>query len=340
MRKYLLPETGTFYKANLHCHSTVSDGHFSPETLKAMYKARGYSIIAFTDHDVFIPHPELRDPDFLPLHGYEMEIDKLLSPNYADALTSHFCFIALDETNRTPVCWHRTKYHNGGSGRYAHLVQFDPNEPDYEREYTPACINDMIRRAREKNFFVTYNHPSWSRESYPAYSQYHGMNAMEMSNSFAALEQREYNSRVYEDFLQQGKRIFCINTDDNHNHGEPDTIWWDSFRNFTMIKAEKLDYPSVAASLLAGNFYASQGPLIDALYFEDGMLRIACPPVERILFTTGRRRSSLQTGTFGEFRVMKEDLYVRITLIDRYGNTADTNAYFADELLSAGEDNT
>ena len=26
MRKYLLPEKGTFYKANLHCHATFSDG--------------------------------------------------------------------------------------------------------------------------------------------------------------------------------------------------------------------------------------------------------------------------------------------------------------------------
>ena len=26
MRKYLLPETGNFYKSNLHCHTTMSDG--------------------------------------------------------------------------------------------------------------------------------------------------------------------------------------------------------------------------------------------------------------------------------------------------------------------------
>ncbi|GEM_PF-2916627 len=32
MRKYLLPEDGMFYKANMHCHSTLSDGEFSPMT--------------------------------------------------------------------------------------------------------------------------------------------------------------------------------------------------------------------------------------------------------------------------------------------------------------------
>ena len=58
MRKYLLPENGTFYKANLHCHSTVSDGKLSPEEMKAEYQKRGYSVIAYTDHKVMVPHPD------------------------------------------------------------------------------------------------------------------------------------------------------------------------------------------------------------------------------------------------------------------------------------------
>ena len=41
MRYYLLPETGTFYKANLHSHSTVSDGKWTPEQMKEAYMAKG-----------------------------------------------------------------------------------------------------------------------------------------------------------------------------------------------------------------------------------------------------------------------------------------------------------
>ena len=37
MKKYLLPEGGNFYKANLHCHSNVSDGALSPAELKKIY---------------------------------------------------------------------------------------------------------------------------------------------------------------------------------------------------------------------------------------------------------------------------------------------------------------
>ena len=42
MRKYLISEKGSFYKANLHCHTTVSDGCLTPEEVKAAYKEKGY----------------------------------------------------------------------------------------------------------------------------------------------------------------------------------------------------------------------------------------------------------------------------------------------------------
>ena len=38
------------YKANLHCHSTVSDGKLTPAELKDAYKNHGYSILCITDH--------------------------------------------------------------------------------------------------------------------------------------------------------------------------------------------------------------------------------------------------------------------------------------------------
>ena len=38
------------FKANMHCHSTISDGKLTPEELKAAYKAQGYSVLAITDH--------------------------------------------------------------------------------------------------------------------------------------------------------------------------------------------------------------------------------------------------------------------------------------------------
>ncbi len=62
------------FKANLHCHSTASDGKLTPEELKYAYKKEGYSILAITDHCYPHPHNELTDSDFLLLTGYEAYI--------------------------------------------------------------------------------------------------------------------------------------------------------------------------------------------------------------------------------------------------------------------------
>ena len=42
---------GTWYKGQLHCHSTASDGELSPSEVVARYAALGYQFIALSDHD-------------------------------------------------------------------------------------------------------------------------------------------------------------------------------------------------------------------------------------------------------------------------------------------------
>ena len=39
MKKYLLPNNVSWYRANLHCHTTISDGQLTPEEVKEAYKA-------------------------------------------------------------------------------------------------------------------------------------------------------------------------------------------------------------------------------------------------------------------------------------------------------------
>lgn len=343
MKKYLLPESGRFYKANLHCHSDRSDGHLSPAELKKVYQAHGYSIIAYTDHDVFLHHDDLRDETFLPLNGYEVEITEF-TPDRADLFTCHLCFIAKDEQMRTPVCWHRSKYLFCNAPKYVNEMVIDESQPDYERTYDVACINDMIRKAREANFFVTYNHPVWSVENYEIYGKLEGMNAMEMVNYGCVVEgYLENNERVYDDLLRQGKRLWCIDADDNHCHHPQDSSHFDACGAWTMIKAPSLTYPEIIESLEKGRFYSSTGPEIYSLYVEDGRLNITTSPAKKIVLTTGHRRAEIRypkpgqplTGAVGDeaFYIKPGDKYVRVTVFDEHGETADTNAYWVDELL-------
>lgn len=338
MKKYLISDKGRFFKANLHCHSTVSDGRLSPEEIKKAYMEKGYSIVAYTDHDVLIPHPELAEENFLPLNGFEVEINEPGKSDFCDTKTCHICYIALEPDNLIMPFYHRTEYLFGNSVNYRHLVKFDESKPDYIREYNGECISDMIKQGRDNGFFVTYNHPRWSMENYDQYMSYNGMNAMEICNYGCWINgYGDYNEREYDDMLTGGKKIFCIATDDNHNVHPLDSKNSDSFGGFTMIKAEKLEYSTITDALLRGDFYASQGPEIYDLWVEDGNVHITCSDCESIIMTTGRRNRKVVYNvgkglTEAVFPYVDKDIYFRITVTDKCGLHANTNAYFVDEL--------
>lgn len=336
MIKHLLPEKGNFYKANLHAHTTVSDGTLYPEEMKELYKNKGYSILACTDHEVMVPHHELTDDGFLMLTGFELGFDEAWCPDFLDARVCDLCVISLSKDNITQPFFHKTKYHDIKKNS---LIKYDENEPDFEREYNFRCINEAIKICREKGFFVTYNHPTWSLEHYEDYIKYQGMNAMEICNYSSFIDgYDEYNSKAYDDFLRKGERIFCIAADDNHNRRDPACRMWDSFGAFTVIKAKELTYEAVADALIKGNFYSSQGPEIYGLWLEDDKLHIECSPADKVVCTVNKRRCmsryNEETGliTHAVFEIKPSDGYFRVTVIDKNGLKADTNAYFTDTL--------
>ena len=338
MRKYLLPQKGNFYKANLHCHTTVSDGVLTPEQVKKAYMEKGYSIVAYTDHDIMIDHSNLQEENFLPLRGWEIEFDEK-NTSYRKQKTCHICLIAISSDNKTQICYNRTGKMIGNASKYRNQAVFDDTLPDYEIEYSVDCVNDVIRTGLENGFFVTYNHPSWSLEEPSTYLAYNGMNAMEIAN-WGCIEDgyEDHVPHIYDDMLRAGKRIYCSATDDNHNYG--DNWWHDSFGGFNMIKAEKLEYNTITAALVNGDFYSSMGPEIYELYIEDGKIHIKCSPVQNITVHTGSRRSRSRWAygderlTEAKFGMTPEDGYVRFSITDKNGKSAHTRAYFWDEIFA------
>lgn len=340
MKKYLLPNTGNFYKANLHCHTTVSDGSLTPEEVKEEYLSRGYSVVAYTDHEIMIHHHELTDENFLALTGYEMSIETThIGWGRPGHKVCHICAIALTPDITRQVCWHSDMSWWLRTPEICEKFDY-LGEPNYIRVYNHKTINDMIKTARDNGFFVTYNHPTWSQEFSEQYLGYHGMHAMEICNYGCLTEgYDDYNPRVYDEMLQNGERIYCIATDDNHNHHPKNSRFWDSGGGFTMIKAENLGYETITQALLDGNFYASQGPEIHELWYEDGFVHIKCSPADKIEIMSGYRHNAIvidENGTgliYAKFPVEKEHSYFRITVTDKNGKPANTNAYYLDELI-------
>lgn len=338
MRKYLLPKNGNFYKANLHCHTNISDGKLSPEEIKNAYKEKGYSIVAYTDHEVFITHNDLTDSEFLALNGMEIAFGEMYADKtYQFAEQCHLLAIALDKNIAVQPIFAEERHVRYNKHLFS-LVNVGDNVRPLDKWYSKSCINFTINTCNKKGFFTVYNHPTWSLENYSQYINYEGMHAMEMFNGSANSDGFEdYNPRVYDDLLRSGKKLYCIGTDDNHNVYPFDSPRCDSFKGFTMIKAEKLDYENIAKSLINGNFYASEAPTIDELYYEDGKIYIKCSSAQKIYVTYEGRKAQIEYMidkplTSAEFEISKAHGYFRLTVVGLDGKRATTNAYFVEEL--------
>ena len=74
------------------------------------------------------------------------------------------------------------------------------------------------------------------------------------------------------------------------------------------------------------------------LFRSDGKINITCSSADRIIATYGMRRAGLVCDETGNgvckasFNVVPDSGYVRLTVIDKSGKYAATNAYFCDEL--------
>ena len=338
MKKILLDKNKNFYKGNMHCHSTLSDGHFTPEELKKLYKERGYSFLAITDHEHINNNSYLDDEDFITLTSAEFAIkefpDQSTLKNF-DMKVCHLNFYAKEQGNDYTFCYSEVADHFSKPERKALI-----NRPcgEYERVYGHEGISRLIREANEHGFFVCYNHPRWSLENYADYSGYEGLWGVEIYNHSCCVDGLyDYDINVFDDMLRDGKRVFASCGDDNHN-GKIETRWLQSFGASVYVNAESLSYENIVNGLLSGNFYSSMGPEIYSLYVEDSKVYIECSGAKRISYSTRGRRAKAVNVEQGEclcsacFDIRDTDGYFRIEVMDDKGQRANTQAYFVDEL--------
>ena len=336
MKTHLLPE-GNAYKADLHSHSCISDGRNTPEEMKAHYKSKGYRILALTDHEFLVDHSDLNDPDFLMLTGYEFafcesgEAAWRSGDVYLHDRTLELNLFARDPHNVKQVCFDPRYIVHGQRWR---IDTAERVESPYERVYTIPCIQHLIDTARAYGFIVSVNHPAYSMETPAFFGQLEGIFAMEIINQ-GSYYQGDYNPGMYDEVLRMGRRWGCIATDDSHradvrDGDEADPRPW----GFTMIHAASLAYADVIRALENGDYYASNGPRIEALYIEDGVVKLDCSAAKFVSMRTRFRHNRTEaadlheTLTHAEFPLPAEEPYMRFEVIDAYGRRAFTRAYF------------
>lgn len=333
--KIFLDEKKGYYKANMHCHTTCSDGKLSPDEVKRIYMENGYSIVAFTDHEHVIDQSHLSDESFLALVGCEVAIKEIPTDSTLanqQMKVCHLNFFALNPKNPITPCYNSAADHfvtPEAEGRFI-------PDGEYNRLYTHKSISEMIKRAHDMGYLVAYNHPSWSLENSLDYLGYSGIDFVEICNTGCMREGHADDEHVFEDLLLSGRRVMCIAGDDNHNKKPLGTPASDSFGGYIMINEEKFDYPSIMKALWQGKFYVSTGADILSITKDGDNVHIKTSGARAIHMRTGGRRCQSAFAndsspiTEATFTVRADDKFFRFKAIDENKNIAYSQAYYLD----------
>lgn len=185
---------GRWYRANLHAHTTNSDGDLSPEECAAFYGRAGYDVLAITDHwcvSEVAPGPAF--PLLIP--GVELDGGRPAQ---------------------------RTSYHIVGLNVRARGKIARPEGA------TAQQLVDMIRESGGDAFVA---HPYWSGLMASDILDLEGCFAVEVYNTGCDLEiLRGYSSVHWDDLLTLGGNPGALAVDDGHHHRVDHGLAWTMIR--------------------------------------------------------------------------------------------------------------
>ena len=184
---------GNWYRANLHAHTTNSDGDLSPADCAEFYRHAGYHILAITDHWHVTDLASDR-PDFLIIPGAELDGGRT-------AQRTSFHIVGLNMRSRGRI------EHPGG---------------------TAQEIVDFIRNDGGE---VTIAHPYWSGLMATEIAPVMGAFAIEVYNTGCDLEiLRGFSMVHWDDLLSLGRDVGAVAVDDGHHHKVDHGLGWTMIR--------------------------------------------------------------------------------------------------------------
>lgn len=319
-------DLGNWYKGNLHCHTTDSDGCLTAEEVKTLYKEHGYAFLAISDHDMFSDYRELLDEEeFIILPAIEASAALYVEEGKADRYCVHHIHGILGA---------KAMQDAAKGNHFAHLEEY-PQRRYYGKWDGAKVAQELQDDLKAHGCITTYNHPIWSRVREDEFINIEGITALEIYNYGSVNESATgFDTLHWDVMLKNGKKVYAFASDDNHNDG----IIEDSFGGYIVVKSEKLDHESIVQAIMDGNYYSSMGPEIYDWGIKDGVAYVKCSPVSRVNFVAGNLIKAGTTViakeklmTTAEFKLRGNEDYIRVECIDESGKIAWSNPIFLRE---------
>ena len=177
---------GRWYKANLHTHTTSSDGKAAPLQRVEQYRKEGYDVLALTDHRTTNDITGMSDRKMLVISGIEYH----------------------------PLC-------PTTPGRY-HLVGL--NVPHGFKFADAADAIRCIAEVRAAGGASILAHPSWCGQGYEDFRELKGVIAVEVYNATCDRHGRPSSASEWAIALDRGWRLPAVGTDDAHMAASDDVF--------------------------------------------------------------------------------------------------------------------
>ena len=292
------------FRANLHTHSTTSDGKFTPDEVMERYSAEGYDVMCMTDHYKTNRLADIDPHGMLLLSGVE------LHPAGGRVVRSHMLCVNVPEDFVTEA-------------------MIAPPVPGENR------MQQLVDAVNAAGGLCYLAHPYWCGFRSEEIAALHGLAGIEVYNTSTRYIGKEYNMQIWDELLDAGFRYTALAVDDMH---------WehDLFKGWTVILAPDKSPRSILHALEHGDFYASQGPSFERITLENGILSADFSPVMAAIAMRRQKGgycaaiedamgpgSENKPVTHLELDVSKfQDNYLRIQLRDAQGRMAWSNPVF------------
>lgn len=298
-------KSGSFYKGNLHGHSSNSDGKFSVSEVIDAYKKRGYDFTCISDHlwidnrfcaETVTDASKYNTHDFIAINSAEL----------------HTRGKKYDKEN----LWHLVA--NGLS-------------KDFKPSNDEENIQDLIKRAKGDGAFISIAHPEWYSLTFDEAIMLKDCHSVEIYNHASTVKCNRGSGIYIADFLlNENVKTLLTSTDDSHSLEE------DAYGGWVFVKTKELNEKKILKSLIKGDYYSSTGVVIYEVKLENRLLKLKFSSSNNIMVSGAGHTNISSHGynlTKAELNLENFDSpFFRITISNQFGKYAWTNPYWFNEL--------
>ncbi|MFA5240564.1 MAG: hypothetical protein WC476_12780 [Phycisphaerae bacterium] len=303
-----------WWKGNLHMHSLWSDGRIYPEVAVDVYKKMGYNFISLTDHSCISQGERWTDLEtkYAKVSTYNVYMERF----GADWIETREVD-GKKQVRLKPLNEFRHLFEEPGKfmliqgeevTEYVHLnainivEEIPPKKIKTVKESIDFAVSSVHQQEQKykQPMLLFLNHPNWRwKIKAEDFIQEPNILFFELYNSLlkddAGDDMRVSVERMWDIVLTRRLSefklpvIYGLGTDDTHYYlDSPDNGKYipSAGRAWIMVRAKYLTPESIITAMQAGDFYVSNGVLLDDVNFDGKTLNIKIKPAVGVEYIT------------------------------------------------------